>query len=74
MDENAMLLFSVDLKYQTDLNNKKVTADLRQAFKKHKIGLSQKVTVTIEKQNSEWLIIDKIITTESTLLRELKIN
>lgn len=46
------LLLSVELKYQTDLNNEKISAGLRQEFKK--ISLSQNVTVL-----TEWLIIDK---------------
>ena len=53
------LLFCVELKYQTDLDNEKISNELRQAFQNHKILLSQHVVVSIQKTDSEWWIDDE---------------
>ena len=59
MDADEMLLFNVELKYQTDLNRGTLPDELRQAFKRNKIVLSRNVKVSLEKEDSEWLIVDK---------------
>jgi hypothetical protein len=56
----SWLRFSVELKYQIDLDKRNISEDLRQAFENHgRISLSQNLTVTIVKKGSEWLITDK---------------
>jgi len=52
------LLFSVELKYQIDLDKGNISEDLRQDFKDNRISLSQNATVSIEEKDSEWLIAD----------------
>ncbi|MBI1928810.1 cache domain-containing protein [Candidatus Poribacteria bacterium] len=54
---NNVKNFSVKLNHQTDLNNQKLN-DLRAEFKKNGISLSQNVTVSIKRKDSEWRIID----------------
>ncbi|MBC8459219.1 MAG: T9SS type A sorting domain-containing protein [Deltaproteobacteria bacterium] len=55
----AKFLFSVDLKFQSDLDNDIVSEDLRQEFENNGISLSDNITVSIEEKGSRWLIIDK---------------
>ena len=59
LDELQVLLFNVELKYQTHLNSENISAELRQEFKKNKIPLSQNVILSIQKKDSEWWIDDK---------------
>ena len=50
------LLFSVELKYQADLNSNSISEDLRE-----KLGdrFSENLDVSIQKRDSEWLIDDQ---------------
>ncbi len=50
----GLFLFSAELKYKTDLDNGRVP----DAFREN-IPLSQNVEVTVEKEGSSWLLIDK---------------
>lgn len=59
LDELQVLLFNIELKYQTHLNSENISAELRQEFKKNKIPLSQNVILSIQKKDSEWWIDDK---------------
>ena len=59
LDELQVLLFNIELKYQTHLNSENISAELRQEFKKNKIPLSQNVSLSIQKKDSEWWIDDK---------------
>ncbi len=59
LNELQILLFNVELKYQTHLNSENISAELRQEFKKNKIPLSQNVILSIQKKDSEWWIDDK---------------
>ena len=59
MASDEMLLFDVELKYQTDLNHGTLPDELRQAFKRNNVALSRNVKVSIETDDREWLIVDK---------------
>ncbi len=59
LDELQVLLFNVELKYQTHLNSENISAELRQEFKNNKIPLSQNAILSIQKKDSEWWIDDK---------------
>ncbi len=54
--DHRKLLFSVDSEFQTELDDKSISEELRQEFGKRRIPLSQIATVSIKKKNSEWLI------------------
>ena len=56
---NAEFLFSVDLTFQTDLDNESISDNLRQSFENQAILLSQDVKVLIEGRGSQWLIVDE---------------
>jgi hypothetical protein len=50
-------LFSIELKFQCDLdNNKEISENLQKEFKKKHISLPEKPPPQIEKQESRWLI------------------
>jgi hypothetical protein len=53
------LLFSTKLEFQSELDSKSISQDLRQEFENSGISLSQDVTLSIEKEGSRWLITDK---------------
>ena len=59
LNELQVLLFNVELKYQTHLNSENISAELRQEFKNNKIPLSQNAILSIQKKDSEWWIDDK---------------
>ena len=59
LNELQVLLFNVELKYQTHLNSENISAELRQEFKDNKIPLSQNAVLSIQKKDSEWWIDDK---------------
>ena len=59
LDELQVLLFNIELKYQTHLNSENISTELRQEFKKNRIPLSQNVILSIQKKDSEWWIDDK---------------
>ncbi|MBM3240687.1 PAS domain-containing protein [Candidatus Poribacteria bacterium] len=50
------LLFSIDSKFQTDLDNQTISEELRQKFENKGFSLHQGATVLIEKKGSKWLI------------------
>ena len=54
----STLLFNIEMKFKNDLNNHKVSNNLRQRFQNNGIPLSQNVTVSVEKRNSKWIITD----------------
>ena len=59
LNELQVLLFNVELKYQTHLNSENISAELRQEFKNNQIPLSQNAILSIQKEDSEWWIDDK---------------
>ena len=59
LDELQVLLFNVELKYQTHLNSENISSELRQEFKKNQIPLSRNLILSIHKEDSEWWIDDK---------------
>ena len=52
------LLFSVELPFQSDLDNGTTSEDLQQQFENNEIPLSQNATVSIKEKGSRWLITD----------------
>jgi hypothetical protein len=52
------LLFSVGSEYQTDLDNKNISAELRQEFEKNGVPLFQNATVLVQEGEGEWQIDD----------------
>ena len=56
----AALLFSIDAKKcQSDLNKGTISGSLQQEFENNMISFSQDTTVSIEREDSKWLISDK---------------
>lgn len=60
-NENYGLLFSIDSKFQNDLNECNPSKKLKDEFNKNKNGikLSDDYKISIEEKDSKWLIIDK---------------
>lgn len=52
-------LFRIGQEFQNELNNRRVSEDLRQAFADHHILLSQNSSVAIEASGRRWWITDK---------------
>ena len=52
-----LVLFSVGLEYQADLDKDNISDNLRQKFKDNKILLSQNITISIKEK--KWLITDE---------------
>lgn len=50
------LLFTINLNFQSDLNNNRITKELRKEFENHKISLPQNIIV--KRQNNGWHITD----------------
>ena len=62
--EKPKPIFALDAQsFQSDLDNNSISGELRRRFEKSGIRLSEYVTVTIEKEDSKWLISDKQIYT-----------
>ena len=59
LNELQVLLFNIELKYQTHLNSEYISAELRQEFKNNQIPLSQNAILSVQKKDSEWWIDDK---------------
>ena len=53
------LRFCGELTAQASLDDAKISDELRQAFEKHNIALSEKAKVLTKKADNEWLIIDE---------------
>ena len=51
-------LFSVELEFESDLDNRIISEELRQEFEENQISLSEHVTVSVERQGSAWVITD----------------
>jgi RNA polymerase sigma factor (sigma-70 family) len=56
---NVMLLFSIELRCQDDLDNGKIPRELRQEFENRKITSLGKVIIPNNKKGIMWLITDK---------------
>ena len=54
-----VLLFSTDLKFQSDLDEETISSGLLQEFENNEFALSRNAEVSIEKSGSEWLIDDR---------------
>ncbi len=52
-------LFKLKSELQTDLDNHRLSEDLRQAFNEYRISFSQNARVEIKNPDSEWLIADR---------------
>jgi len=52
------LLFNMESKFQTHLNDEKLSEDFERVFRNNNILLSENVTVSTKKKDREWLIID----------------
>lgn len=50
------LLFSIESKFQTDLDNGNFSKDLRRAFEVHGFPLPQNATISIQPERVKWLI------------------
>ena len=55
----AGALFSIDAALQADLDNTAVSQELRTQFENNMAPLLQRASISVEKPDSEWLIIDK---------------
>ncbi|MCH8294046.1 hypothetical protein IH992_23440, partial [Candidatus Poribacteria bacterium] len=53
------LLFSLKLKFQSDLDNEIFSVELRRAFEKNGIPLPQNVTLSAKEKGIKWLITDE---------------
>ena len=53
------LLFSTELDFQDNLDNEKISTDLRREFEGEGITLSQNVDVSVEKEGNHWLTVDE---------------
>ena len=51
------LLFSIELKFQNDLDNRFISESLQQEFKKNGISLSQDANISVDQRSTGWLII-----------------
>ena len=56
--ETLPSLFSVESEFQTDLDNRNLSDELRGKFEAHYIRLSQNLTVSADEKRSRWLIRD----------------
>jgi len=52
-------LFSIDLNFQSNLNDNCISKDLRQAFEEKGAQLPESPTISIKEKDSEWLITDE---------------
>ena len=57
-DENEEFLFSVDLRYQADLDNGALSYDFRQEFTSRDISLSHDLAIETKDAGSKWKITD----------------
>jgi hypothetical protein len=55
-----VLLFSIDLKFQSDLDEEIISLGLFQEFENNEFALSGNAEVSIEKKGGEWLIDDRV--------------
>ena len=54
------ILFSIELEFQSDFDNRIISDKLRKAFQDNKIQLSNKVKViSLDKKTEKWLIVDE---------------
>jgi putative peptide zinc metalloprotease protein len=51
-------LFSIELEFESDLDNRIISKELRGEFEEAQILLSEHVTVSVEQQGSAWMIRD----------------
>jgi len=54
------LLFNVDSKFQSDLDNDVVSEEMRQEFKENKTPLSRHAEVSVEQASNRWVIRDRL--------------
>ena len=60
LESNATLVFKVESKHASDLDNRKISDELRGEFENHKLPLSRNVAVSVKEwKDSRWLITDK---------------
>jgi hypothetical protein len=67
------LLFSIELEFQSDLDNGTISEELRQEFEENEVPLSEHVTISVEEPGSTWWLIDEL---KEYLVRkeELRLN
>jgi len=76
-DKKKLLLFSIGLQFQSDLDNGIISEPLQREFKNNRISLSRDTSVSIEEKGKRWLITDnKEIYKEIYIVRkqETKLN
>ena len=56
--EAQLILFSIGLKFQSDLDSKNISEGLLQEFENKGASLSDKATISIEETRDRWLITD----------------
>jgi len=54
------LLFNVDSKFQSDLDNKVVSEEMREEFKENKTPLSRHAKASVEQASNRWVITDRL--------------
>ncbi|MFB3040933.1 MAG: tetratricopeptide repeat protein, partial [Candidatus Poribacteria bacterium] len=62
------LLFSIESKFQMDLDNGNFSEDLRQAFESHGLTLPQNVKVSISGKSDKWLIAIAVRNSQGVLI------
>jgi purine-binding chemotaxis protein CheW len=56
--EAQLILFSIDLEFQSDLDSKNISKRLLQEFENKGASLSDKATISVEEMGGRWLITD----------------
>jgi hypothetical protein len=51
-------LFSIELEFESDLNSRIISKELRQKFEEKQISLSEHITVSVEQPDSAWVVRD----------------
>ena len=59
-NEDQKYLFSIEPKFESDLDNRTVSEELRQEFEKHQMALSQHVKVLFKAEGNAWVIADNL--------------
>ena len=65
-----MILFSIGLEFQSDLDSKNISSALLQEFENKGCSLSDKATISIEETGGRWLITD-FVSDETTDVRRV---
>ena len=69
-EKDGSLLFSIDVKFQTDLDRGSFSEELRGKFERHGITVAQTATISVVENDSNWRIDDKANKQAYTISRE----